>query len=76
MGQKPQAYEMWGKTVRYNIIIYPSPPGELRIYSRKEKRAIYSSYLLKVAGGLQPPPGGLVFVWPGAQPAGPTRLNG
>jgi hypothetical protein len=32
--------------------------------------------ILKVAAGLQPPPGGLVFVWPGAQPAGPTRLNG
>jgi len=32
--------------------------------------------VLKVAAGLQPPPGGLVFVWPGALPAGPTRLNG
>src|SRR5712691_7022434 len=32
--------------------------------------------VLKVAAGLQPPPGGLVFVWPGEQPAGPTRLNG
>jgi hypothetical protein len=32
--------------------------------------------MLKVAAGLQPPPGGLVFVWPGEQPAGPTRLNG
>ena len=31
---------------------------------------------LKVAAGLQPPPGGLVFVWPGEQPPGPTRLNG
>ena len=31
---------------------------------------------LKVAAGLQPPPGGLVFVWPDEQPAGPTRLNG
>jgi hypothetical protein len=31
---------------------------------------------LKVAVGLQPPPGGLVFVWPGAQPPGLTRLNG
>jgi hypothetical protein len=31
---------------------------------------------LEVAGGLQPPPGGLVFVWPGEQAAGPTRLNG
>jgi hypothetical protein len=29
-----------------------------------------------VAAGLQPPPGGLVFAWPGEQPAGPTRLNG
>ncbi len=32
--------------------------------------------ILKVAAGLQPPPGGLVFTWPEAQPAGPTRLNG
>jgi F5/8 type C domain len=32
--------------------------------------------MLKVAAGLQPPPSGLVFIWPGAQPAGPTRLNG
>jgi F5/8 type C domain len=32
--------------------------------------------VLEVAAGLQPPPGGLVFVWPGAQPPGPTRLNG
>src|SRR5919109_3136869 len=31
---------------------------------------------LKVEAGVQPPPGGLVFVWPGAQPPGPTRLNG
>ena len=31
---------------------------------------------LKVAPGLQLPPGGLVFVWPGALPAGPTLLNG
>jgi hypothetical protein len=30
----------------------------------------------KIAAGLQQPPGGLVFVWPEAQPAGPTRLNG
>ena len=32
--------------------------------------------VLKVAAGLQPPPGGLVFLWPGALPAGPTLLNG
>jgi F5/8 type C domain-containing protein len=32
--------------------------------------------MLNVGGGLQPPPGGLVFVWPGEQPAGSTRLNG
>jgi hypothetical protein len=31
--------------------------------------------ILEVAAGLQPPPGGLVFIWPGAQPPGPTRLN-
>jgi hypothetical protein len=35
-----------------------------------------SRLTLRVAAGLQPPPGGLVFVWPGAQPPGPTRLNG
>jgi F5/8 type C domain len=35
-----------------------------------------SRLILEVAAGLQPPPGGLVFIWPGAQPAGPTRLNG
>jgi hypothetical protein len=34
------------------------------------------SLTLKVAGELQPPPGGLVFVRSGAQSAGPTRLNG
>ncbi len=32
--------------------------------------------ILKVAAGLQPPPGGIVFVWPGEQPIGSTRLNG
>jgi hypothetical protein len=31
---------------------------------------------LKIAAGLRPPPGGIVFVWPGEQPPGPTRLNG
>jgi len=30
---------------------------------------------LQVGAGV-PPPGGLVFVWPGELPAGPTRLNG
>jgi hypothetical protein len=32
--------------------------------------------ILNVGGGLQPPLGGLVFVWPGEQEPGPTRLNG
>jgi len=32
--------------------------------------------VLKVAAGLRPPPGGLVLVWPGAQPPGLTSLNG
>ena len=32
--------------------------------------------VLKVAAGVQPPPGGLVLIWPGDHPAGPTRLNG
>jgi hypothetical protein len=31
---------------------------------------------LKVTADVQPPPGGLVFVWPGERPPGPTRLNG
>jgi hypothetical protein len=31
---------------------------------------------LKVAAGIQLPPGGLAFVWPGEHPPGPTRLNG
>ncbi len=32
--------------------------------------------VLRVAEGLQPPPGGVVLVWPGTQPPGRTRLNG
>jgi hypothetical protein len=32
--------------------------------------------ILKISAGLQPPPGGLMFVWPGEQPPGRTRLNG
>jgi hypothetical protein len=32
--------------------------------------------VLTVAAGLQPPPGGLILVWPGEQPPGPARLNG
>jgi hypothetical protein len=32
--------------------------------------------VLQVAAGLQPPPSGLVFIWPGVQPPGSTRLNG
>jgi hypothetical protein len=32
--------------------------------------------VLKVAADLQPPPGGLVFVWPGALPASSALLNG
>jgi hypothetical protein len=31
---------------------------------------------LKVDAGIELPPGGLVFVWPGEQAAGPTRFNG
>jgi hypothetical protein len=31
---------------------------------------------LTVAAGLRPPPGGLVFAWPAAEPPGPARLNG
>jgi hypothetical protein len=45
-------------------------------------RLSYSLYrqghrlMLQIAAGLQPPPGGLVFVWPDEHPPGPTRLNG
>jgi hypothetical protein len=52
---------------------------------RQRRRLTHWSYILhshghrlvlKVAAGLQPPPGGLVFVWPGALPASPALLNG
>src|SRR5262249_53939047 len=49
-----------------------TPYGRLSYSLRSQEHRL----LLKVAAGLQLPPGGLVFVWPGAQPPGPTRLNG
>jgi hypothetical protein len=49
-----------------------TPYGRLSYTLQSQGRRL----LLKVAAGLQPPPGGLVFVWPGALPAGPTLLNG
>jgi hypothetical protein len=48
-------------------------PYGLLSYSLRSQR---HRLLLKVAAGVQPPPGGLVLVWPGDQPAGTTRLNG
>jgi hypothetical protein len=48
-----------------------TPYGRLSYSLHSQGRRL----LLKVAAGVQPP-GGLVFVWPGEQPAGPTRLNG
>jgi hypothetical protein len=32
--------------------------------------------ILKISAGLHPPPGGLVFAWPGEHPPGRARLNG
>jgi hypothetical protein len=49
-----------------------TPYGRLSYSLHSQGRRL----ILKVAAGLQPPPGGLVFVWPGDQPAGSTRLNG
>jgi hypothetical protein len=49
-----------------------TPYGRLSYVLQSQGRHL----LLKVAAGLQPPPGGLVLVWSGEQPAGPTRLNG
>jgi hypothetical protein len=49
-----------------------TPYGPLSYTLQSQGRRL----LLKVAAGLQPPPGGLVFVWPGEQPPGPTLLNG
>jgi F5/8 type C domain len=49
-----------------------TPYGPLSYSLRGQRHRL----LLKVAAGVQPPPGGLVLIWPGDQPAGPTRLNG
>jgi hypothetical protein len=49
-----------------------TPYGRLSYSLQSQGRHL----ILKVAAGLQPPPGGLVFVWPGARPPGFTRLNG
>ena len=51
----------------------------LRTPSGRLSYSLYSQghrLTLKIASGLRPPPGGVVFIWPGAQPPGPTRLNG
>jgi hypothetical protein len=49
-----------------------TPYGHLSYSLHRQGRRL----MLQVAAGLQPPPGGLVFVWPSEQPPGPTRLNG
>jgi hypothetical protein len=49
-----------------------TPYGHLSYSLHRQGRRLR----LQVAGGLQPPPGGLVLVWPGDQPPGPTYLNG
>jgi hypothetical protein len=49
-----------------------TPYGRLSYSLHSQGRRL----ILEVTAGLEPPPGGLVFIWPGAQPAGPTRLNG
>jgi hypothetical protein len=48
-----------------------TPYGRLSYSLQSQGRRL----LLRVAAGVQPP-GGLVFIWPGEQPPGHTRLNG
>jgi hypothetical protein len=49
-----------------------TPYGRLSYSLQSQGRRL----ILKVVADLQLPPGGLVFVWPGEQPPGRTRLNG
>jgi len=49
-----------------------TPYGSLSYTLHSQGRRL----VLKIAAGLQPPPGGLVFIWPGERPPGATRLNG
>jgi hypothetical protein len=49
-----------------------TPYGELSYTLRRDGRRI----VLTVAGGLTPPPGGLVFGWPYAVAPGPASING
>jgi hypothetical protein len=49
-----------------------TPYGPLRYSLQRQGHRVQ----LKVAAGLQPPAGGLVFIWPGELPPGPTLLNG
>jgi hypothetical protein len=67
-GLPPQWLEDAGVTVE-NL---RTPYGHLSYSLHRRERRLR----LQVAAGLQPPPGGLVFVWPGDQPPGPTHLNG
>jgi hypothetical protein len=50
-----------------------TPHGRLSYSLKRQGRSV----VVKVASGLQMPPGGLVFTWPGRQrPSGDTRVNG
>ena len=49
-----------------------TPYGRLSYSLRSQRRRLQ----LQVAAGVQPPAGGLVLMWPGEQPPGPTQLNG
>jgi hypothetical protein len=67
-GLPPQWLEGEGVAVKNLRTPYRLLSNSLRSQGRR--------LMLKIADGLQLPPGGLVFVRPGAQPAGPTHLNG
>lgn len=49
-----------------------TPYGHLTYALRRDGQRL----LLKIAGGLTPPDGGLVYVWPYATPPGRTTVNG
>jgi hypothetical protein len=67
-GLPPQWLEGDGVAVEH--LRTPYGPLSYELHSQR------SRLTLKVAAGLQLPPGGLVFVWPYEQPPGSTRLNG
>jgi hypothetical protein len=49
-----------------------TPYGHLSYSLQRQGRRLR----LMVAAGLQPPPGGVVFIWPDELPPGPARLDG